>query len=131
MSKECVVCGTPNGERHHRVYRSQCKPLEHCKKNIVRLCPNCHRGKWGVHGKCGHKLDVKLKLEFQQWLGKIFCYGIYTLDEIQKKLDISKNAARSLSKLMDIDKGAYKKESIIRACMGGRLYSEEDLKDVI
>jgi Zn-dependent peptidase ImmA (M78 family) len=85
----------------------------------------------GVHGKYGHELDLKLKLEFQGWLEETFPLDRYTLEEIRKKLDISQNAARSLSKLMDIDKGAYNRQKIIRTCMGCRIYTEELSKDVI
>lgn len=27
----------------------------------VWLCPECHRGKYGVHGYAGHDMDVALK----------------------------------------------------------------------
>lgn len=128
MSKECVVCKRPNSECHHIIYRSQCRPLEHCKKNIVYLCADHHRGTCGPHGKHGHKLDIKLKLEFQNWLEETFYQERYTLDEIRKKLDISQNAVRSLSKLMDIDKGAYTRENIIRAAMGGKIIKLEEMK---
>jgi len=129
MSKECAICYKPNSESHHIVFRSQCKPLEHCKKNQIYLCPDHHRGKMGVHGKYGHELDLKLKLEFQGWLEETFPLNRYTLEEIRKKLDISQNAVRSLSKLMNIDKGAYNRQEIIRACMGGHVYIEEELKN--
>jgi predicted transcriptional regulator len=70
---------------------------------------------------------MKLKLEFQNWLESVFTEDRYTLDEIRKKLDISKDAARSLSKLMDIDRGAYKREDIIRCCMGGKIIDLEEI----
>jgi hypothetical protein len=28
---------------------------------IVYLCPECHRGTYGVHGKNGHDIDLDLK----------------------------------------------------------------------
>jgi hypothetical protein len=28
---------------------------------IVYLCPECHRGTYGVHGKYGHDMDMDLK----------------------------------------------------------------------
>ena len=129
--KYCKNCGsTKQLEKHHRVFRSQCKPLTHCKYNIVYLCQDCHRNKpYAIHNKYGHELDLKLKLEFQQWLEETFYQERYMLEEIRKKLDISQNAVRSLSKLMNIDKGAYNRQEIIRACMGGHVYIEEELKN--
>ncbi|WP_242977513.1 hypothetical protein [Clostridium luticellarii] len=69
-----------------------------------------------------------MKLEFQNWLESVFTEDRYTLDEIRKKLDISKDAARSLSKLMDIDRGAYCREDIIRTAMGGKIIDLEEIK---
>lgn len=126
--KECIICGKPNSENHHIVFRGQCKPLEHCKKNQVYLCYNHHRGTYGVHGKYGHELDMKLKLDFQNWLEETFCQERYTLEEVRKKLDISQNAIRSLSKLMQIDRGMFTRQAIIRTCMGGKLIELEEIK---
>ncbi|MBU5486494.1 hypothetical protein KQI86_19520 [Clostridium sp. MSJ-11] len=120
--KECAICNRPNSEEHHRIYRSECKPLVKCKKNLVYLCAEHHRGSQGVHGKHGDKLNRKLKIEFQEWLQGEFKKDKYTMEEIQKKLDVSSNAVRSLSKLMRLDKGAYLREDIIRVCMGGKMY---------
>jgi hypothetical protein len=129
--KYCKNCGsTKQLEKHHRVFRSQCKPLTHCKYNIVYLCQDCHRNKpYAIHNKYGHELDLKLKLEFQQWLEETFYQERYTLEEIRKKLDISQNAVRSLSKLMNIDRGAYNRDDIIRVAMGGHTYTEQELKE--
>ncbi|MBU3205166.1 hypothetical protein [Clostridium algidicarnis] len=120
--KECIICGKPNSHMHHRVFRSECKPLEHCKANLAYLCYEHHQGTQGVHGKHGEKLNRKLKLEFQKYLREIFTGERYTLEEIEKKLGISTNSSRSLSKLMQLNRGTYDKETIIRACMGGKIY---------
>lgn len=128
--KCCKNCNSTNLlEKHHIIYRSSCKPLAHCKYNIVYLCQDCHRNKpYAVHNKHGHAMDIKLKLEFQNWLEETFYQDRYTLEEIRKKLDISQNSIRSLSKLMDIDRGAYTRENIIRACMGGKIIEMEEIK---
>ncbi len=128
--KHCENCGsTKQLEKHHRIFKSRCKPLAHCKYNMVYLCSDCHRNKpYAVHNKHGHELDMKLKLQFQNWLEETFYQERYTLDEIRKKLDISQNAARSLSKLIDIDKGAYTRGNIIRAAMGGKIIELEEIK---
>lgn len=120
--KECAICNRPNSEEHHRIYRSECKPLVKCKKNLVYLCSEHHRGTYGVHGKHGGKLNKELKLEFQEWLEEEFTEDKYTLEQIGKKLGISTNAVRSLSKLMQLDRGMYGRENIIRVCMGGKFY---------
>jgi hypothetical protein len=118
--KECYICGKPRSEEHHIIYRKQCKPLERCKKNIVYLCGEHHRGTCGVHGKHGEALNNKLKLEFQEWLESEFTQEQYKLEDIQKILGISDNAIKSLSKLMTQYRGQYKREDIIIVCMGGK-----------
>ncbi|PRR85530.1 hypothetical protein CLLU_14510 [Clostridium luticellarii] len=128
--KHCVNCGSTRLlQKHHVIHRSECGALIHCKKNLVYLCRKCHTEEtYAVHQKNGHELDIKLKLEFQNWLESVFTEDRYTLDEIRKKLDISKDAARSLSKLMDIDRGAYCREDIIRTAMGGKIIDLEEIK---
>lgn len=118
--KECYICGKPNSEEHHRIYRSECKPLVKCKNNLVYLCVEHHRGTYGVHGKHGETLNDRLKLEFQEWLEKEFTEEQYKLEDIQKILGISDNAIKSLSKLMTQYRGQYKREDIIIVCMGGK-----------
>lgn len=120
--KHCEVCGTSYGvELHHIIYRSECKPLEKCKYNFAYLCMEHHKGDYGPHGKHGEKFNRQLKLGFQSWLQNIFTEEYYTLEEIQKELDISPNAVRSLSKLMYPVQGIkYKKDDVIRVCMGGK-----------
>ncbi|MBY6800144.1 hypothetical protein FCV24_12835 [Clostridium botulinum] len=120
--KHCEVCGTSYGvELHHIIYRSECKPLEKCKYNFAYLCGKHHKGDYGPHGKYGEKFNRQLKLGFQNWLENIFTEEYYTLEEIQKELDISSNAIKKLSKLMHPVQGIkYKKEDVIRVCMGGK-----------
>ncbi|RUT52480.1 putative phage protein [Clostridium botulinum] len=120
--KHCEVCGTSYGvELHHIIYRSECKPLEKCKYNFAYLCMEHHKGDYGPHGKYGEKFNRQLKLGFQNWLENIFTEEYYTLEEIQKELNISPNAVRSLSKLMYPIQGIkYKKDDVIRVCMGGK-----------
>ncbi|MCS4471125.1 hypothetical protein JQ038_10285 [Clostridium botulinum] len=120
--KHCEVCGTSYGvELHHIVFRSECKPLEKCKYNFAYLCGEHHRGDNGPHGKHGEKFNRQLKLGFQSWLENIFTEEYYSLEEIQKELDISSNAIKKLSKLMYTVQGIkYNKEDIVRVCMGGK-----------
>lgn len=44
------------------------------------LCPDCHRGTNGVHGKNGHILDLKLKLKVQN----IYSMTDFSEDDIRK-----------------------------------------------
>lgn len=123
LLNECIICGRPNSHNHHVVFKSECKPLEHCQKNQVRLCYEHHQGTCGVHGKYGDELNIRLKLEFQEWLEEVFTKDKYSISEIQKKLGISQNTCRSLSKLLPIARGGmYLTEDIIRICMGGMIY---------
>lgn len=66
MTGECVNCKRYGiVERHHVVHgrgkRRECETPE----SVVYLCPLCHRGSRGVHGKGGHALDLRLKRELQ------------------------------------------------------------------
>ncbi|MBY6844636.1 hypothetical protein HYI19_07445 [Clostridium botulinum] len=118
--KQCVICGRPNSEAHHIIYRSECRALIKCKRNLVYLCEAHHRGTYGVHGKCGKELNRKLKLEFQEWLEEILNKDFYSIEEIKDKLGISTNAIKSLSKLIRQKNSVFGREDIIIACMGGK-----------
>ena len=121
--KRCWVCGNPNVEAHHSIFKSKCKPLEHCELVIYYLCPEHHRSSVGVHGRDGHELDLKLKLDFQNKLEMLFDKEYLTEDDIQQTLGISDRAMKSLSKTLKKEKdGTYSRESVIISCMGGRLY---------
>lgn len=122
--KFCKVCGTSYGvELHHRVYRSECKPLENCKLNHVYLCNKHHRDhKVGVH--FNKKFDNEIKLEFQNWLKILFNKPYLTREEIKEVLDISDKTLNSLLKTVERHKDKYVREEVIRQCMGGRLILE-------
>ena len=61
----CEVCGSPGNEIHHCIFGSgkkkQCERLE----SIILLCYECHRGTYGVHGKNGSELNLRLKQKLQ------------------------------------------------------------------
>lgn len=78
---KCEVCGsTYLVQRHHIVHgrgkRKQCET----DLSVINLCWNCHHGDYGVHGKNGKELDLRLKRELQ---GKYFRRG-YTEDEVRE-----------------------------------------------
>lgn len=117
----CKICGKMYGiEVHHIIKRSQCKPLEHCKLNLIGLCEEHHRGTYGVHGKQGHELDKRLRREFRDKLELLFDREHFTKEEIRQTLNISDRACESLCKLIKSNKGVFNREDIIIACMGGK-----------
>lgn len=119
--KECIVCGRPNSEEHHIVFRSQQKALEHCKVNKIYLCSEHHRGNNSPHKN--RNMDIKYKLELQKKLFKLFDREDYKYREkdIKELLGISSAAVNRICKLIDRRVG-YTREEIVRACMGGKLY---------
>lgn len=119
--KFCKVCGTSYGvELHHRVYRSECKPLENCKLNHTYLCNKHHRDhKVGVH--FNKKFDNEIKLEFQNWLEILFNKPYLTREEIKEVLEIADKPLNSLLKTVERHKDKYVREEVIRVCMGGKL----------
>lgn len=124
---ECEVCGT-NGmvTEHHKVKRSQQPALIKCKKNIINLCNGCH---YKIHhGTDGHALDIKLQLEFQNYLELIFDKQYFTREEVKESLEINSKATDSLCKTLNQHKGMFYREDIIRTCMGGKIIEEVDNK---
>lgn len=59
--KQCLVCGSYLVEEHH-IFKGVANRKNSEKYGLkVYLCPRHHRGDYGVHGKNGHILDMKLK----------------------------------------------------------------------
>lgn len=122
----CRECYSSYGvELHHIVYRSENKNLEKCKLNFAYLCPEHHRGTYGVHGSKGLALNRKLKLEFQNKLEMLLDKKYLTKEEINEVLQISDKALNRLLKTLSLQKGLYVREDVIRACMSGKLILEE------
>lgn len=123
--KICPICGQRATELHHIMFKSQMKQLENCELNFIYLCPDCHRGTNGVHGKNGHKLDKKFKLMFQNKLEILFVKDKLTRTDIKDALGIKDKPTDSLCKLIKSEKGIFNREDVIRACMNGKLILEE------
>lgn len=121
----CPICGTVATELHHIVFKSQVKQLENCKLNHIYLCANCYRGTKGVHGKNGHELDKKLKLQFQNKLEILFIKNHLNRSDIKSALVIKDNALDKLLKTLQVKEDKYIREDVIRACMGGKIILEE------
>lgn len=126
MCKEihwCEVCGTSyNVELHHIMFRSEVKPLERCRLNFAYLCSEHHRGTYGPHGSRGAYLNRKLKIRFQNELERSWLKEYLTKEEINDVLRISEIALSRLLKPIKVTKLGYERESVIRACLGGKLY---------
>lgn len=118
--KICKVCGRPNSEKHHIVFRSQQKALEHCQYNIIYLCSEHHRGDNSPHKS--RQIDIRYKLQLQKKLFKLFTKEEYTEKEVKEILDISNAAVGRIVKTISKYVDRYKSEDVIRSCMGGRLY---------
>lgn len=66
-NKECYVCGTTIGLHSHHIYfGNPWRKLSEKYGMKVYLCWAHHEGTYGVHGKHGHELDMKLKKEGQE-----------------------------------------------------------------
>lgn len=64
--RKCLICGTTwNLERHHVFFGTPSRRLSEKHGLWVYLCLKHHRGDYGVHGKYGHRLDLKLKQDAQ------------------------------------------------------------------
>lgn len=125
--KKCIICGN-NAEEHHIVFRSQNATIIKSPKNIIYLCEEHHRGKYGPHGKLGREKDLEYKIKLQNELfSSLSQYPGF--EEIQKVLKINDKQMYKLLKTVKIEyidnEVRYSRENVIRAIMGGKLYFED------
>ena len=119
--RECELCKLrPASEIHHIIYRSHCKALIKSNLNLISLCQQCHAK---IHrGKESKELNKKLRLQFQNKLEILFDKQYLTEEEINDVLKISQTALKGLLKTLTVYKGnLFKREDVIRACMGGKI----------
>ena len=118
--RECELCKLrPASEVHHIIYRSRCKALIKSNLNLISLCQQCHAK---IHrGKESKELNKKLRLQFQNKLEILFDKEYLTEKEINDVLKISQTALKGLLKTLTVYKEGYKREDVIRACMGGKI----------
>ena len=119
--RECELCKLrPASEIHHIIYRSHCKALIKSNLNLISLCQQCHAK---IHrGKESKELNKKLRLQFQNKLEILFDKKYLTEEEINDVLKISQTALKGLLKTLTVYKGnLFKREDVIRACMGGKI----------
>lgn len=58
----CYVCGTAgHTELHHIFFGTGRRKISDREGLVVWLCPECHKGTYGVHGKHGNKINYTLK----------------------------------------------------------------------
>lgn len=113
--KVCEVCGSPHTEKHHVIFRSQFKGLD-VDWNLKYLCPTHHRGNLSPHRN--KTIDTGYKREVQQYLMQTLTQDYYIVDEIAEVLQLTKNVARKICKLLHVKKDGYKREDIILRIMG-------------
>ena len=119
--RECELCKLrPASEIHHIIYRSHCKALIKYNLNLLSLCQQCHAK---IHrGKESKELNRKLRLQFQNKLEILFDKEYLTEEEINDVLKISQTALKGLLKTLTVYKGnLFKRENVIRVCMGGKI----------
>ena len=119
----CYICGGEDTQSHHIILRKECKPLEKCEMNQVRLCVYCHQF---IHNDPkGYKKLKELKLEFQNKLEMLFDKELLSKEEIKEILNIKDKPVDALLKNIILTKGLYAREDVIRACMGGKIMFAE------
>ena len=119
--RECELCKLrPASEIHHIIYRSHCKALIKSNLNLISVCQQCHAK---IHrGKESKELNKKLRLQFQNKLEILFDKQYLTEEEINDVLKISQTALKGLLKTLTVYKGnLFKREDVIKACMGGKI----------
>lgn len=117
----CYICGNPNVEIHHIVYRSHVPFMKDAEINLVGLCPLHHRdGKQGVH--FNKNLDLRLKQELQLQLTLLFTKEFYSEEEIRKMLGINKKQVARLVKTIQRQNDGYPNTLIVKRCLGDRFY---------
>lgn len=64
--KQCWVCESLPVEKHHCIHGIGKRAKAEKNGLWVWLCPEHHRGTFGVHGREGHELDLILEQTAQQ-----------------------------------------------------------------
>lgn len=118
--EQCSICGAYGSELHHIQFRSQVPALRDCPLNHIYLCPKHHRdGRVGVH--FNKELDKKLKLKFQNTLENLWDKEYLNREDVQVVLKIKDKHLDRILKIVTTKNGQYERESLIRACCGGKL----------
>ena len=70
--KHCYICGSTSNIHIHHIYKSYRRKKSTEYGLVVPLCFEHHEGTYGVHGKHGHELDMRLKKEGQAVFEKAY-----------------------------------------------------------
>lgn len=114
----CEICGA-RADIHHIIHKHE--GGYDFDLNYKYLCPLHHRGKLGPH-HCT-TTDIRYKLELQRKLINILPNIYYQRKELLDILKIRSCSLRRLLKGLNLHKEGYLNEDIIKALMGGNLYS--------
>lgn len=116
----CEVCGKPNAEYHHVIFRSQGGLT--FKYNCKYLCSEHHRGNNSPHKD--RNIDLKYKIEMQDKLFKALKEYVQPDDLLE--IGLNKNQIKKVLKTLIVQKEGYSREDVVRKLMGGRLYEREN-----
>lgn len=79
----CEVCGgNYMVQLHHIVGGRGRRKVHETEESVIALCWHCHHGDYGIHGKDGKKLNLKLKRDLQN---RYFNKG-YSEEEVRRLL---------------------------------------------
>ena len=79
----CELCLSPNmTELHHCISGNGKRKQHESVESVINLCWECHRGTYGVHGREGRALDLKLKKRLQE----VYYSQGYTSDDVRVKM---------------------------------------------
>ena len=71
-NKECYICESTNTLHEHHIFFGKNRKLAEKYGLKVYLCWEHHEGTYGVHGREGHALDLKLKKIAQTLFMKVY-----------------------------------------------------------
>ena len=122
MYEYCRVCGCTASQKHHVVFRSENKALEHSKVNIIPLCESCHYKIHHGNTKEGKQINILLKIKLQDYINFMLPCEVER-DDIRRVMRISDKMVDRIVKTLRMDnKGKYEKDEVIKRLMGGRFY---------
>jgi 5-methylcytosine-specific restriction endonuclease McrA len=80
----CENCGAADYRvQLHHIIKGLGKRKQHeTIESVILLCWNCHHGTYGVHGREGKELDIKLKRKLQE---TYFNQG-YSVEEVRRMM---------------------------------------------
>ena len=78
----CEECGVADYmcQLHHIIGGNGKRKQHENEFSLILLCWNCHHGTYGIHGREGKELDLKLKRQLQE---RYFNQG-YTENEVRR-----------------------------------------------